>query len=46
MKKPSKKEEVKNEEPLSITGSFADLINVSVSGNPTPKPKEKKGGKK
>jgi hypothetical protein len=39
-KKPTKG--VKKDKPLSISGSFEDVIKVSVSGNPAPKPKAKK----
>jgi hypothetical protein len=36
----------KTEKPLIVNGSFDDLIKASVSGNPAPKPKNKKPAKK
>jgi hypothetical protein len=36
----------KKEKPLIVNGSFNDLIKASVSGNPAPKPKNKKEKKK
>jgi hypothetical protein len=45
-KKAKKKRATKYDEKLKINGSFADVIKVSVSGNSTPKPKEKKEKKK
>jgi len=41
-----KEKKISREKPLIVKGSFDDLIKVSVSGNPAPKPKKKKIEKK
>ncbi len=40
------KKEKKKEKPVIINASFEQLVKESVSDNPAPKPKEKKGVKK
>ncbi|MBS1597259.1 MAG: hypothetical protein JST75_03475 [Bacteroidetes bacterium] len=40
--KPKKKRAKKYDQKLSINGSFADVIKVSVSGNSSPKQKKNK----
>jgi hypothetical protein len=45
MAKAKKKRAEKYDTKLAINGSFADVIKVSMAGNPTPKPKKKRAEK-
>jgi hypothetical protein len=46
MAKAKKKRADKYEDKLAIKGSFEDVIKVSMTGNPAPKPKPVKPQKK